>query len=155
VIHGSVHGGNVLVDENKNAVLFDAKLDILMFGEKQYCQVHPKCWWIPPEQLIVDDIDANDEFALTPATATMPGDIYAVALTIMQLWTLQRPFPHIKHEYSFIIMLRTLATGELARLSLPEEAPAYVLAVLEDCLSGEPSARPTAEEPLGRFEALL
>lgn len=67
-------------------MLSDAKLDTLMFGEKQYCQVHPKCWWIPPEQLIVHDIDANDEFALTPATATMPGDIYAVALTIMQVY---------------------------------------------------------------------
>jgi hypothetical protein len=52
-------------------------------------------------------------------------------------------------------MLRTLATGELARLALPEEVPAYVLAVLEDCLSGEPSARPTAEKLLGRFEGLL
>jgi len=123
-----------------------------MSGEKQYCQVHPKCWWIPPEQLIVDDIDANDEFALTPATATMPGDIYAVALTIMQLWTLQRPFSHIKHEHSFTTMLRTLATGELARLSLPEEAPAYVLAVLEDCewrTVGPSNCRGTAGEIRG------
>jgi hypothetical protein len=52
-------------------------------------------------------------------------------------------------------MLRTVATDELEALALPEEVPPRVSAVLRDCLSRDPQARPTAETLLASFEALL
>ena len=130
---------------------------------------------MPHERLIVNDNDDDTERELTIAPVSMPADVYAAALTITQvgtwltptllllglivgtkqLWTLRRPFAHLRDKYRFILMLRTLRTGNLAGVALPEEVPVHVAAVLRDCLNDDPQARPTAGKLLARLETLL
>jgi hypothetical protein len=72
-----------------------------------------------------------------------------------QFFTLSLPFPHIRNEFEFVMMLQKLTTDELASLALPKEVPSQVSAVLRSCLRDDPHARPTAETLLASFEALL
>jgi hypothetical protein len=73
---------NVLVDDAGGAVLCDATLNSMMFGEDDCSTISSKWWWMPHEQLIVDD-DADDECAVAPPS--MPADMYGAALTIAQV----------------------------------------------------------------------
>ncbi|KIM71810.1 hypothetical protein PILCRDRAFT_16705 [Piloderma croceum F 1598] len=147
IIHGSVHSKNALVDDAGGAVLCDATFNS-MIGEDDYSTISSKWWWMPHERLIVDD-DADDGCAV--ASPSEAADVYEAALTIAQMWTLRRPFYNMRDEYALIIMLRQLKMGQLAQLDQPEEVPAGVWTILQDCLSLEPQARPTAEELLARF----
>jgi hypothetical protein len=83
----------------------------------------------------------------------MPADIYGAAVTIMQLWTLLRPFSCMRHEYQLIRTLERLKTG-VAHVHRPALVPEIVWDALQDCLSVNPEARPTAEELLKKFEEL-
>lgn len=74
--------GNILVDENGNAVLSDIKLESLMFSDDQHYPVHQTCWWTPRERLIVD-ADDDKEPALAPVS--IPADIYAAGHTITEV----------------------------------------------------------------------
>jgi serine/threonine protein kinase len=150
VIHGNIHGANVLVSEGGSAVLCDIQMDAVTFSNKGYYPIHSKCWWMPYERLV--EGNSGDQCHITPPSK--PADIYATALTIMQMWTLQRPFYHIRHPYKLITTLQNLKSGELAGFERPNEVPADVWAVLHDCLSVSPQSRPTAAIVLGRFEAL-
>jgi len=106
---------------------------------------------MPHERLLVDN-DADNRCALAPPS--LPADIYGVALTIMQMWTLRRPFYGMRDEYELIRTLRKLKTGQLAQLERPDGVPASVWAVLQDCMKVEQQVRPTAEMLLARFYAL-
>jgi hypothetical protein len=73
--------GNVLVDDNGVAVLCDVKFDTMMFNEGEYCSIHSKCWWMPHERLIADDV-TDDKCCLAPPS--LPADTYGATLTITQ-----------------------------------------------------------------------
>ena len=155
--------GNILVDDKGVALLCDAKFDSVMFGEDKYCSLHSKWWWMPHERLIPDD-DADDSCPVAPPS--MPADMYGAALTITQvnspffimipdlyldlwqIWTLRRPFYAMRDEFELIRTLRELKSGRLAQLDRPEKVPEVVWVLLQDCLSIEPQARPTAQELL-------
>ena len=110
IIHGRVHRvsglppswrpsddstspqGNVLVDDNGIAMLCDAKYDLVMFSENEYCSLTSKCWWMPHERLIVDD-DATGSCPVAPPS--MSADIYGAALTVAQV---DLPFIMVIHS---------------------------------------------------------
>jgi len=71
------------------------------------------------------------------------------------MWTLQRPFYGMKNEYELVTTLLRFRKGLLKHLELPNEVPAPVCALLQDCLSADPQMRPTAKEVLARVDQLL
>jgi len=89
IVHGDVHSGNVFVDDKGFGVLCDAQFDAVMSRDDG--SIHSKCEWMPYERLIAEG--ADDECSLVPPS--MAADIYAVALTITQVWTLERPFARL------------------------------------------------------------
>jgi len=150
VVHGSIHGANVLISDNGSAILCDIQMDAVTFSNKAHYPIHSKCWWMPHERLI----ECDSEGHCLIASPSKPADIYATALTISQMWTLQRPFSHIRHPYKLITTLQQLKSGKLVEFERPDGMPADVWAVLYDCLNIDPDARPTATTLLERFRAL-
>lgn len=59
----------------------------------------------------------------------------------------------MRNEYRLIKTMQMLKTG-VAQVHCPEAVPEIVWNAVQDCLSVDPSARPTAEEVLKRFEKL-
>jgi hypothetical protein len=60
----------------------------------------------------------------------------------------------MRYEYELIKMLRKLKMGQLVQLIQPEGVPMTVWAVLQECLSINPQARPTTQNILASFEEL-
>jgi len=81
----------------------------------------------------------------------MAADIYAVALTITQVWTLERPFARVT-PYKFLLMLKD---GKLTGVERPTQVPARVWAEIKDCLHLDALERPTAQRLLAGFDISL
>jgi hypothetical protein len=71
-----------------------------------------------------------------------------------QMWTLERPFSHLRDGYHLLQILRKLKNGEIAHIEQPAGVPAPVWEVLGDFLSIDPEARPGAKVLWERSNAM-
>ncbi|KZP08204.1 hypothetical protein FIBSPDRAFT_266571 [Athelia psychrophila] len=140
---------NVLVDDDERAVLCDTQYKLIVNTDPDpaYVRIDSSCRWTPPEVLIGDPLL---DILVSPSKA---ADIYATAMTIAQLWTLQPPFAHIQ-DIGVVTMLKKLAERAPASTDRPDKVPMVIWAAIEDCLSMSPSNRPGAGELLLRLERL-
>ncbi|KZP07042.1 kinase-like protein [Athelia psychrophila] len=149
IMHGNIRAENVLVDDDERAVLCDTQYKLIVDtdSDPENVGIDSSCRWTAPEALIGDPLL---DIAVGPSKA---ADIYAVAMTIAQLWTLQPPFAHIRTDITVVATLIKLAEGA-SSTDRPDKVPMVIWAAIEDCLSMSPSNRPGASELLLRFERL-
>ncbi|TCD69559.1 hypothetical protein EIP91_007183 [Steccherinum ochraceum] len=89
IIHGDLHGGNILIDDNDTVRLTD--FGMALIGEAtsyNYASVHGggATRWQAPE--VIDP----EEFGLTSSRPTYASDVYSLGIVCVELYMNQRPF---------------------------------------------------------------
>ncbi|KAH8103138.1 kinase-like domain-containing protein [Cristinia sonorae] len=143
IIHGDLHCGNALVDE-------DGSLRLTDFGMATIAEATPYAYaskhgggavrWTAPE--LIDP----EEFGFTSARPTYASDVYSFALTCMELYTGQKPFPKLTENQ----VSRRVVAG--IRPDRPESSDAFagmseaIWYLVTSCWDQSPSARPSSEQ---------
>ncbi|EUC55600.1 tyrosine kinase domain protein [Rhizoctonia solani AG-3 Rhs1AP] len=150
IIHGNINAGKLFLDSNY-------KTKIGEFGLAALCyQISPFVpsisfdgfsRWMSKELLAIDPITKS---SLSPTTQS---DIWALACTILEIFT--EKFPFARYNLDFQIMTAILS-GELPGFR-DELASGHnfnmVWEVLEGCWSGDPLLRPKIDSIILRFQA--
>ncbi|KIM74466.1 hypothetical protein PILCRDRAFT_32124, partial [Piloderma croceum F 1598] len=136
VVHGDVQGSNILISNNYEASLTN-------FGRSRVLQssgfmteaVSPSGqWrWMSPELMT----DALDECA---PRVTMATDVWAFAMTVVEVFTGAIPFSHIKSDASVIMFI--LSGGRPKQERCPQIND-EIWEMLEKCWDVVPQRRPS------------
>jgi len=101
VVHGDIRGANILIDEGGHAVLADYGLAFIIdSSDFTSIKTAGTCRWTAPEVMNPpdDDTDLDDP----PPLFTMASDIYAFAMTILEILSGQAPFSKKKNDSAVI-----------------------------------------------------
>jgi len=107
VVHGDIRGANVLIDANNHPVLCDYGLAYVIVGsEFTSVKTAGTCRWAAPEITnppeLLDDSDTlydNDEPVIY---FTKESDVYAFAMTVLEVFSDQPPFSRNRNDSSVI-----------------------------------------------------
>ncbi|TCD70708.1 hypothetical protein EIP91_002084 [Steccherinum ochraceum] len=117
VIHGDLHGGNILLDHRGQARLSDFGLSLIAEATAyNYGSVHGggAIRWLAPELM------APEEFGLESSRPTTLSDVYSFACTCVELYSGRPPL----HEYyDFQLFHRVVEGTRPTRPVLPGESP--------------------------------
>jgi len=141
VIHGDIRGANVLIDAGGHAVLADYGLAfIIESSEFTSVKTAGTCRWTAPE---VMGSSEDDDSADSRPLFTLSSDIFAYAMTIIEVFTEQMPFASKKNDSSVIF-----AVLDRKRPEIPEylQENKIVADLLGRCWDHSPSKRPSAAE---------
>ncbi|KAF8300165.1 kinase-like protein [Clavulina sp. PMI_390] len=154
IVHGDLHGKNVLIDAEGHALLCDFGLSRIkheITRSATNIQEGGKLRYLAPEVLQL--LDTNQSFRTTPAS-----DCYAFAMTILELATLQKPFSEYKNEW---------AASNMAKLGVRPQRPAQekfgalsdqtvdrLWALLTDMWAHDVAGRPSMQHVLIRASEL-
>ncbi|KAH8091683.1 kinase-like domain-containing protein [Cristinia sonorae] len=92
IVHGDLHAGNILVNDNEVVCLTDFGMALISEGTGyNYGSIHGggATRWTAPE--LIDP----EAFGLESTRPTFPSDIYSFAMTAVELYTGQPPFPDV------------------------------------------------------------
>jgi serine/threonine protein kinase len=140
VIHGDLRGSNVLVGEDGQAVLSDFGLSfIIQSSDFTSVKTAGTCRWTAPEIMNPPEETPPD----APSVPySLPGDIYAFAMTTLEIYTGYAPFHEKKNDSAVIFMV---IDGK--RPALPKEIEeCHLKQLVEKCWRQEPSERPVSTE---------
>jgi len=143
VIHGDLRGNNVLIDYNGRAVLSDFGLAFII-NSSDFTSVKTAgtCRWTAPEIMNPPEDSPPD----TPSVPySLPGDIYALAMTILEIYTGKPPFHEKKNDSAVIFMV---IEGKRPDLPIDITKRNTLKQLVEQCWKQEPSERPTSTEVL-------
>ncbi|OJA09211.1 hypothetical protein AZE42_00662 [Rhizopogon vesiculosus] len=144
VVHGSLTGTNIFVDDSGNLRLADFGLSMiaaesgnLTFGSLQAGNTR----WMAPE--FVDFLDDSDE-PQSPQKPTKTGDIYSFGCVMLQILSGEEPYAWIKHA---VHVITAIASGRkpFKRRVNTNMNEAYEL-LSSQCLSNIPEQRPSIAE---------
>jgi serine/threonine protein kinase len=127
LIHGNLHGGNVLIDYDLcriDARIADTGLYRDIFQEGVFGVVP----FVAPE-------------VLSGSEKTQASDIYSFGMLMMMISAGSRPHLDRPHD---IQLINDIKAG--LRPQCPDDAPMYYFHLMERCLSNNPIARPMASE---------
>jgi len=139
IIHGDLRAANVLVDEHGNAVLADYGLTFIIdSSEFTTTKIAGPARWTAPEIL-----DSPDDEEVSEAHYSTKSDVFAFAMTFIEIITGQPPFQRIKNDSAVIFKI----LGE-KRPEIPDviKERADVVDILGRCWAHEPSERPEASD---------
>ncbi|PKY47469.1 kinase-like protein [Rhizophagus irregularis] len=127
LIHGNIHGGNILVEQDPNTI--DARIaDTGLSGDSFQERVFGVVPFIAPE-------------VFTGSRKSQASDIYSFGMVMMMMPTGSRPYQDRSHDMQLI---QNIKLG--LRPQYPIGAPLVYLQLMEKCLSQNPSIRPTAQD---------
>ena len=139
LIHGNLHGGNVLVD-NENDFIYTCISDVglnIFAGkedEEEPSEKENKIYSVLP--YIAPEVLSGEKF-------TYESDIYSFGIL---MWTLSagvRPFSNVPHDKE---LAQRILNGE--RPSVTENSPKSYNDLMQRCWDNDPSKRPKAKELL-------
>ncbi|KAH7333840.1 kinase-like domain-containing protein [Rhizoctonia solani] len=138
MIHGDIKGDNILVSDNGVVQVTDFGVSIVAQLKIEFTYTAKGRGterWQAPEILrgITD--------------STKEGDVYAMGMTMVEIYTHQRPYDSIEmgHDTKCAIISGTLRPGRPWRLGLKNRGNA-VWSLVQQCWEGSPESRPTSTE---------
>ncbi|KAG1715684.1 hypothetical protein ID866_1488 [Astraeus odoratus] len=146
IFHGDLKGMNVLVSNDRRALLTDFGFSTLTKSSFSMDVIPPRGGsfaWMAPELL--------DDYVTSVA-----GDVWAFGMTILELFTRLMPFHACKHDAN--IMLRIIQ-GRLPDRPMEVSTCFRMTNAWWDictlCWKQEPSSRPTASELLDKIKQIM
>ncbi|KII90443.1 hypothetical protein PLICRDRAFT_532583 [Plicaturopsis crispa FD-325 SS-3] len=143
IIHGQIHGSNILIDDSGNAVLCDAGMNSVVYAAQVSTPMSRVCFWQAPEILSREDDGAPQ--------ATIAADMYALGCTAKEIFTLKRPFPKIKSPH---VLVFKMWKGQLTDADRTSGIPPGVIDALEGCWAADPADRPSTRTVRQRLEVI-
>ncbi|KAF9257193.1 kinase-like protein [Marasmius fiardii PR-910] len=146
IVHGDIKGANVLVDVQGRCKLADFGLAVHAVASSLITSASGRkgtLRWMAPELLIGQD---NDETPYDKKTKLKFGrDIYAYAMTVLEIITGQHPFPNIKHDAGVIyeVGMRDVRPD---RPTTVDWCPDNIWTLIQHCWSKEIHLRPAANK---------
>ncbi|TCD61804.1 hypothetical protein EIP91_007890 [Steccherinum ochraceum] len=150
IVHGDLHGGNILIDTKGNVKLTDFGMALIADATSyNYASVHGggAMRWQAPE------LHAPEEFGLTSRRPTYACDVYSFAYVCVELWSGQPPFS----EFSdFQVVSRVVRGVRPERSSIVNEAliPSDLWSLITSCWEGEPFKRPSSKDIIPRLSTI-
>jgi serine/threonine protein kinase len=146
VVHGDLRGSNVLIDGDGCPRICDYGLALIIKpSEFPSINTAGAYRWTAPE--IMDPPDAtfaNDSLALF----TTKSDIYAFAMTVIEIFTGKIPFDQKKNESSVIFAVPTGSRPDLPAFLNEQKGLGELV---QECWNKEPGSRPTTREVARRL----
>ncbi|TCD70706.1 hypothetical protein EIP91_002082 [Steccherinum ochraceum] len=141
IVHGDLHSGNILVDENHTIRLTDFGMSVTSDGTPyRHGSLHGggALRWAAPELM-----DA-DEFGLGARRPTFQSDVYSFACVCYELYARQPPFAELNPDY--LVMRAVMKQQRPLRPKLPDgnAIPDGVWTLTSQSWAHTPSERPTA-----------
>ncbi|KZT30247.1 kinase-like protein [Neolentinus lepideus HHB14362 ss-1] len=142
IVHGDIRGANILIDADNTPKLCDIGLTFITnSSEFTTAKTAGNCRWASPEVLNPEsDEDLADD---VPSPYTKESDIYALGMTIHEVFTGLIPFHSRRNDVSVIF---AVIKGE--RPEIPDsmkEIPGLA-DLVERCWKADAKERPTAGE---------
>lgn len=138
-VHKNLHEGNLLIENEK--ISTDARIgDVGLYGpcynleNKSTNQIYGVLPYVAPEVLRGENY----------STAS---DIYSFGIIMNTLASGQRPWYNRAHDIS---LAKDICDGN--RLEIPEDVPKFYAELIQQCLDGDPSRRPTASHLHKKFK---
>ncbi|KAJ7896897.1 kinase-like domain-containing protein [Mycena leptocephala] len=146
IIHGNIRGESIQIDAVGNPQLtgFDLArvvedLNGVLFSQSR--GVPDSYRWFAPEVCIGQGV------------LSLPADIYAYGMTVLELLTHEHPFKELKHTTE--VVMRSAKGGRPLRPTMPEVVERGLdddlWGLLLRCWAHDPSERPTVQDILSRF----
>jgi len=144
VVHGDLRAANVFVNDKKRAVIADFELRKII-DYRNFTSYKPAgpARWMAPELSADDEDDKDDEDDEDKPHCTLATDIFALAMTIFEIFTGDVPFASKKQEMP---ILRIIYEG--GRPEMPKEISdcLWLKDLLEQCWHQDPKQRPTVSK---------
>jgi len=140
VIHGDLRGSNVLMDSGEHPRICDYGLAFIIEpSEFTSIKTAGACRWTAPEIMNPpEDIAyADDSLALF----TTESDVYAFAMTVIEIFTGKIPFSQKKNDSSVIFSVLEGGRPELPPFLKEKES---LNRLVQECWDQSPSRRPTS-----------
>jgi len=139
VIHGALRGANILVDDDGHARICDYGLTSII-EPSEFTSIRT-CRWAAPEIMSpAEDVQNANTCNFLPLF-TKESDIYAFGMTILEIFTENIPFSHMKNDSSLIFHVLNGGRPELPSFLLTQEG---LPKLIEECWDPEPDSRPIA-----------
>jgi serine/threonine protein kinase len=134
IIHGDIKSSNILINDEGKASLTDFGLSIILHASGFTTKTTAGTWrFMAPELMAADDIYTR----VSKAT-----DVWAFAMTIVEILTGCVPFSHIGNPTKIIDAV--LKGGRPERKGYPS-IPDHIWRMLERCWALDPTQRPSAK----------
>jgi serine/threonine protein kinase len=132
IVHGDIKASNILINENLEATIIDFGLARIL-QESGFTTATSKGTWRfwAPEIM-------NDEHGIQRVTTAT--DVYAFAMTVIQIFTGHLPFSHIKSDAKVVL---TVITGGRPQRGHCPQITDDIWGILETCWDVDPTRRPS------------
>jgi len=140
IIHGDLRGSNILIDDDGRPRICDYGLAFIIEpSDFTSIKTAGACRWTAPEIMNPpeDTVYADDSLALF----TEQSDIYAFAMTILEIFTSKIPFSQKKNDSSVIFYVLDGGRPEVPAFLKEQE---NLNGLIQECWHKEPSRRPTS-----------
>jgi len=140
VVHGDLRGSNVLMDGEEHPRICDYGLAFIIEpSEFTSIKTAGACRWTAPEIMNPpeDATSTNEPLALF----TKESDVYALAMTVLEIFTGKIPFSQKKNDSSVIFAVLDGGRPELPHSLKEQESLA---GLVQECWDQEPGRRPTS-----------
>jgi len=140
VVHGDLRGSNVLMDGDEQPRICDYGLAFIIEpSEFTSIKTAGACRWTAPE--IMNPPENTTSTNETLALFTKESDIYAFAMTALEIFTGKIPFSQKKNDSSVIFAVLDGGRPELPPSLTKQESLA---GLVQECWDQDPGRRPTS-----------
>jgi len=138
VIHGNLKASNVLIEDDGRALISDIGIyTVVSQSDFTTANIAGSCRWTAPEVL---DPPEEDEEKPLGAVLTRETDVYAYAMTVLEIYTGKKPFSNRKHDPTVIF---DVIKGIRPRRPESSEITDELWALICDCWKEDPRERPS------------
>ncbi|KAH8101101.1 kinase-like domain-containing protein [Cristinia sonorae] len=150
IIHGALHGGNILINKDRNACLTDFGLDIM---DEQTTRYYASKQAGGPYQYRAPELHNPSSFGLRSVKATTSSDVYAVAFVSIELYTEQVPF---EGEPYFQVCKKVLdgQRPQRPRTKDGDIMPEPIWNLIQSCWAPQPAHRLSSKDVASRLGAI-